>query len=110
MDRNNLPNAAIAGMNADLGLTVGYRYVSIRSPAVADCVAQTMLTSMLVSQSVIALVFFITYTLCQPPGVIVMRFATPRIFLAGLCILWGIVMVSYPNLVWVSHTTFDRAC
>jgi hypothetical protein len=28
MDRNNLPNAAIAGMNADLGLDVGFRYVS----------------------------------------------------------------------------------
>lgn len=29
MDRNNLPNAAIAGMNEDLGLDVGFRYVRL---------------------------------------------------------------------------------
>ena len=28
MDRSNLSNAAIAGMNAELELTVGMRYVS----------------------------------------------------------------------------------
>lgn len=27
MDRSNLPNAAIAGMNVDLDLNVGFRYV-----------------------------------------------------------------------------------
>lgn len=29
MDRSNLPNAAIAGMNIDLNLNTGFRYVSI---------------------------------------------------------------------------------
>lgn len=28
MDRSNLPNAAIAGMNIDLGLNTDFRYVS----------------------------------------------------------------------------------
>lgn len=46
------------------------------------------------SQSTVALVFFITYTLFQPPATILMRFIGPRIFLAGLCVAWGVVMVS----------------
>lgn len=29
MDRSNLPNAAIAGMNVDLDLNVGFRYVGV---------------------------------------------------------------------------------
>lgn len=32
MDRTNLPNAAIAGMNVELELNVGFRYVSALSP------------------------------------------------------------------------------
>lgn len=28
MDRSNLPNAAIAGMNRELEMNVGFRYVS----------------------------------------------------------------------------------
>lgn len=30
MDRTNLPNAAIAGMNTELEMSVGFRYVSSR--------------------------------------------------------------------------------
>jgi hypothetical protein len=33
MDRSNLPNAGIAGMNVDLGMVTGFRYVSRSSAA-----------------------------------------------------------------------------
>merc|ERR1712224_775696 len=59
MDRSNLPNAGIAGMNADLEM-VGTRY------------------------SVVALVFFITYTIFQPPATILTRKIGPRTFLSAL--------------------------
>ncbi|KAK5064297.1 hypothetical protein LTR84_000130 [Exophiala bonariae] len=71
MDRTNLPNAAIAGMNVELDLNVGFRY------------------------STIALVFFITYTLCQPPATILCRKIGPRPFLAAICLAWGIVMIGF---------------
>lgn len=75
MDRTNLSAAAIAGMNAELRLNLGFRY------------------------STIALVFFITYVLFQPPMTILCRKIGPRPFLSGICFLWGIVMIcfGFPN-------------
>merc|ERR1712070_1240464 len=66
MDRSNLPNAGIAGMNADLEM-VGTRY------------------------SVVALVFFITYTIFQPPATILTRKIGPRTFLSA--IVWPGVLL-----------------
>ncbi|KAL8861281.1 MAG: hypothetical protein Q9198_010535, partial [Flavoplaca austrocitrina] len=71
MDRSNLPNAGIAGMLVDLELNVGYRY------------------------STISLVFFVTYTLFQPPATILTRKIGPRPFLSGICFAWGVVMVGF---------------
>ncbi|RVX69478.1 hypothetical protein B0A52_06542 [Exophiala mesophila] len=71
MDRANLPNAAIAGMNEDLDMEDGYGY------------------------SIIALVFFVTYTLFQPPATILTRKIGPRPFLSGICLAWGAVMVGF---------------
>jgi len=69
MDRSNLSNAAIAGMNAELELTVGMRY------------------------STVTLVFFTTYIVFQPPATVLTRKIGPRNFLAGLCMAWGAVMI-----------------
>ncbi|RVX66072.1 hypothetical protein B0A52_10006 [Exophiala mesophila] len=79
MDRTNLPNAAIAGMNVELELNEGFRY------------------------STIALVFFITYTLCQPPATLLCRKIGPRPFLSAICFAWGVVMIGFgfPNN-WVA--------
>lgn len=53
-----------------------------------------MLTySCLRTQSIITLVFFITYIIFQPPATVLTRKIGPRIFLAGLCIAWGTVMI-----------------
>ncbi|KAG9251905.1 major facilitator superfamily domain-containing protein [Emericellopsis atlantica] len=71
MDRSNLPNAGIAGMNVDLGMVTGFRY------------------------SAVALVFFITYTFLQPPATILTRKLGPRPFLSGICFAWGVVMVGF---------------
>ncbi|KAF2012737.1 MFS general substrate transporter [Aaosphaeria arxii CBS 175.79] len=71
MDRSNLPNAAIAGMNTELEMNVGFRY------------------------STVALVFFITYTIFQPPATVLVRKLGPRPFLAGLCFAWGAVMIGF---------------
>jgi len=71
MDRSNLPNASIAGMRADLGLSVGYRY------------------------SLVALCFFITYTLFQSPATILCRIVGPRYFLPGICVAWGMLIVGF---------------
>ncbi|GAB7366698.1 hypothetical protein MBLNU230_g0656t1 [Neophaeotheca triangularis] len=71
MDRSNLPNAAIAGMTDDLRTNIGARY------------------------SIIALVFFLTYTLFQPPATLLTRAFGPRIFLSTICVAWGLVMVGF---------------
>lgn len=70
MDRNNLGIASIAGMQTDLEL-VGNQY------------------------SVIVLVFFITYVLLQPPAVVILRKVGPQLFLPGICMAWGIVMMGF---------------
>ncbi|KAL2114020.1 hypothetical protein VUR80DRAFT_1316 [Thermomyces stellatus] len=68
MDRTNLSAAAIAGMLEDL-MMIGNRY------------------------SVVTLLFFVTYTIFQPPSTIVVRKLGPRIHLAGITLLWGAVMI-----------------
>ena len=68
MDRTNLSAAAIAGMNVELKL-IGFRY------------------------STIALVFFVTYVIFQPPATVLCRKIGPRPFLASICLAWGAVMI-----------------
>ena len=75
MDRTNLSAAALAGMNDELemaaGTATGFRY------------------------SIVALVFFITYTLCQPPATLLTRKIGPRIFLPMITLLWGSIMIGF---------------
>ncbi|KAM0723439.1 hypothetical protein Q7P37_000425 [Cladosporium fusiforme] len=61
IDRGNMPNAAVAGMHDDLQTNVGYRY------------------------SIATLVFFITYTIFQPPATVITRKLGPRVFLPTIC-------------------------
>ncbi|WAO96900.1 Hypothetical protein NCS54_01459200 [Fusarium falciforme] len=68
IDRTNVAAASIAGMMEELEL-VGNRY------------------------SIITLVFFTTYIVFQPPSTIIVRKIGPRIHLAGITGLWGIVMI-----------------
>ncbi|KAF1837178.1 MFS general substrate transporter [Decorospora gaudefroyi] len=77
MDRSNLPNANIAGMDVDLNL-IGMRY------------------------NIISLVFFVTYVIFQPPATLLTRKIGPRTFLSSICLAWGIVMVgfSFVNEWW----------
>lgn len=71
MDRSNLPNANIAGMDVDLDMKTGFRYAAV------------------------ALVFFITYTFFQPPATILTRKIGPRLFLSSICFAWGVVMIGF---------------
>ncbi|KAL2838668.1 major facilitator superfamily domain-containing protein [Aspergillus pseudodeflectus] len=68
VDRTNVAAASVAGMIEDLNL-IGNRY------------------------SVIVLVFFITYVVFQPPSTVLVRWLGPRIHLAGITFLWGVVMI-----------------
>jgi hypothetical protein len=43
--------------------------------------------------SIATLVFFVTYTIFQPPATVVTYKIGPRIFLPTLCVAWGLVMV-----------------
>ncbi|KIX04386.1 uncharacterized protein Z518_05254 [Rhinocladiella mackenziei CBS 650.93] len=70
MDRTNLSAAAIAGMITELNL-IDFRY------------------------STIALVFFATYVLCQPPATVLCRKLGPRPFLASITFAWGVVMIGF---------------
>ncbi|KAL6244200.1 hypothetical protein RBB50_009070 [Rhinocladiella similis] len=74
MDRTNLSNAAIAGMTVELRL-IDFRY------------------------STIALVFFATYTLLQPPATVLCRKIGPRPFITFITFSWGVVMIGFgfPN-------------
>lgn len=75
MDRTNLGQASIAGMTKELKLNIGFRY------------------------NTIALVFFITYVLFQPPATVLCRKIGPRPFLAFITFAWGVVMIGmgFPN-------------
>ncbi|KAK8061761.1 hypothetical protein PG994_008127 [Apiospora phragmitis] len=68
MDRTNLSAANIAGMDKDLKL-VDDRY------------------------SIITLIFFVTYTIFQPPSTVIVRKIGPRVHLALITLLWGCVMI-----------------
>jgi len=70
MDRTNLGAAVLAGMAGDLDL-IDFRY------------------------STIALVFFVTYVICQPPATILCRKIGPRYFLATITLFWGIVEIGF---------------
>ncbi|KAF2129814.1 MFS general substrate transporter [Dothidotthia symphoricarpi CBS 119687] len=70
MDRTNLGVAVVAGMGVDLKL-IGNRY------------------------SIIVLLFFITYVLCQPPATVVLRKLGPRTFLPAIVVIWGSVMIGF---------------
>ncbi|KAL1581892.1 hypothetical protein WHR41_09336 [Cladosporium halotolerans] len=72
LDRTNLSNAVIAGMGEELML------------ANIDGVDR---------YSIVTLVFFITYTLCQPPATILCRKIGPRVFLSTITLLWGLIML-----------------
>ncbi|EKD16149.1 putative phthalate transporter [Drepanopeziza brunnea f. sp. 'multigermtubi' MB_m1] len=88
LDRTNLANAAIAGMNLEL---------NIRNVNGVD------------RYSLITLMFFITYTIFQPPGGILTRKFGPRLFLSALCFLWGIVVIGFGFAEHWSHLVGMRA-
>jgi hypothetical protein len=86
MDRTNLGQAVIAGMSRELHLNVGFRYVSLH--------IDSQVSMLTVVQSIIVLVFFITYVIFQPPATVLCRKIGPRPFLAFITTAWGVVMAS----------------
>ncbi|PGH05697.1 hypothetical protein AJ79_06713 [Helicocarpus griseus UAMH5409] len=71
MDRTNLSVAAVAGLTKELKLDIGFRY------------------------SLVALVFFITYIVCQPPMTAIIRKVGPRLFIGSIVITWGICLIGF---------------
>ncbi|KAI1917917.1 hypothetical protein LOZ61_000031 [Ophidiomyces ophidiicola] len=71
MDRTNTSMAAIAGMNKELALNVGFRY------------------------SIIVLVFFITYIVFQPFATVLIRKIGPRIFISLIVASWGFCLIGF---------------
>ncbi|KAL2372501.1 phthalate transporter [Blastomyces gilchristii SLH14081] len=71
MDRTNLSVAAIAGMTKELELHIGFRY------------------------SIVALVFFITYILCQPPMTAAIRKLGPKNFISFIIFTWGVCLIGF---------------
>ena len=69
IDRVNLPNARIAGMDKALGLSIGSRY------------------------SLVSMIFFVPYVICQFPANIAIRKIGAGIWLPSLVIAWGIVSI-----------------
>jgi MFS family permease len=58
-------------MRTDLNLLSGYKY------------------------SLITLSFFITYVLFQPPATVLCRKIGPRLFLPGICLFWGVLIIGF---------------
>jgi sugar phosphate permease len=52
-----------------------------------------LISRFLFEQSIISLVFFVTYIVFQPPSTIIVRKIGPRIHMAVITILWGGVMI-----------------
>ncbi|KAJ5757992.1 uncharacterized protein N7511_006686 [Penicillium nucicola] len=72
LDRTNLGAASVAGMQGDLNMNASNNGYSITS-----------------------LVFFITYTIFQIPATVIIRKVGPRLFIAGIVLVWGAVMLSF---------------
>lgn len=51
-------------------------------------------TSLIHPQSIITLVFFISYIIFQPPSTIIVRKVGPRLHLSAITLLWGAVMIA----------------
>ncbi|OAL00001.1 MFS general substrate transporter [Phaeosphaeriaceae sp. SRC1lsM3a] len=83
LDRVNLSNARVAGMNKDLRFDIGDRY------------------------SIALLVFFITYCLFEMPTTLLLRPIGPRNLLNGLAISWGAVML---GMGWVNDWRVIVVC
>jgi MFS family permease len=47
--------------------------------------------------SITSLLFFITYTIFQIPATVLIRKIGPRLFLSGIVLLWGAVMIASLN-------------
>lgn len=45
--------------------------------------------------SIITLVFFITYVICQPPATLAIRKVGPRNFISTIALLWGATMIGF---------------
>ncbi|KPM34546.1 hypothetical protein AK830_g12025 [Neonectria ditissima] len=69
LDRVNLSNARVAGMNDDLRFDIGDRY------------------------SIALLVFFVTYFLFELPTTLSLRRVGPKLLLNSLVLCWGLVML-----------------
>ncbi|KNG47987.1 MFS general substrate transporter [Stemphylium lycopersici] len=69
IDRVNLPNARIAGMDEDLGLSIGSRY------------------------SILTMIFFIPYIIFQFPANVIIRSLGPAVWLPSLVVCWGGVTI-----------------
>ena len=80
LDRGNIANAKVAGMNVDLGLT-GAQY------------------------NMALTVFFFPYAVLEVPSNIVLKLMRPSLWISILMVLWGIVMTlqgivqSYEHLI-----------
>lgn len=68
IDRANMSAANIAGMATDLQL--------VRN-----------------DYNVASLVFFVTYTVFQPPSTVICRALGPRLHISGITLLWGAVVI-----------------
>lgn len=86
MDRTNLSAAAIAGMTVELRL-IAFRYVSFTEAVSARFWAQADLK--VLWQSIVTLLFFITYVIFQPPATVICKKVGPRWFLGAITFLWG---------------------
>ena len=69
VDRNNLPNARLAGMDKELGISVGNRY------------------------TILVMMFFIPYILFELPANLAMRKVGPAKWLGVIGFAWGIVTI-----------------
>lgn len=67
LDRTNIGNARLEGMEADLGMVTGDYNMSLT-------------------------IFFIGYALAEPLTNTILKRFTPRIFFTAIIILWGIIM------------------
>lgn len=76
LDRTNIGNARLAGMEADLGMAPSDYNLALT-------------------------VFFISYAVFEPATNALLKRLTPRIFFTGIIVVWGIIM----TLMGLCHNT-----
>jgi MFS family permease len=94
LDRSNIGNAKIQGMNEDLGLTgnVSYSKEYLGIAQLGFCLPYVFMANEHQQYNLCATVFFFTYCAFEIPSNLLLKKLRPSVWLPSIMVAWGTVM------------------